>query len=73
MDTHNHEEHCEEHCEEHKYMVGDRVDYKGEIGTVTRTTILGFRPCCAIQVSWDNEELAPKILQMHELCECVKH
>jgi hypothetical protein len=54
------------------FMVGDKIKYKGEQGTVVRTTILGFRPCCAVKILWDNENKKPSILQMHELGDIVR-
>jgi hypothetical protein len=54
------------------FMVGDRISYKDELGTVTRTSILGFKPCCAIQIKWDKETIETNILKMRELNDCVK-
>ena len=60
------------HDEHAPFNVGDKITYKGETGTVTRTTILGFKPCCSIKINWDDTTKKAKILQMHELCDCVK-
>nr|QOI90488.1 hypothetical protein HWQ62_00353 [Pyramimonas orientalis virus] len=78
-DEHAHDEHCEdEHCEDEEspsltsYVKGERIKYFNETGTVVRTNILGMKPCCAIQIMWDDENKKSKILQMHELCNVVK-
>ena len=54
------------------YAVGDRVRYMNEDGTVQRINILGMRPCCAIQVNWDNTRKLPSILQMEQLKDTTK-
>lgn len=54
------------------YAVGDRVRYMNEEGTVKRINVLGMRPCCAIQVNWDNTTKIPTILQMEQLKHTTK-
>ena len=54
------------------YAVGDRVRYMNEEGTVKRINVLGMRPCCAIQVNWDNTTKIPSILQMEHLKHTTK-
>ena len=54
------------------YAVGDRIRYMNEEGTVKRTNILGMRPCCAIQVNWDDTTKIPSILQMEQLKHVTK-
>lgn len=54
------------------FAVGDRVSYHGDEGTVSRTSILGMRPCCAIQVTWDDTTKIAQILQMVQLNDVVK-
>lgn len=55
-----------EQQEHEAYHKGDRVSYHGKEGVVTRTAILGFRPCCAIEVQWDDGSMKT-ILKMGEL------
>lgn len=54
-----------------EYAVGDRISYKNKTGTVSRTKILGMKPCCAVQVDWDDNSIKT-ILQTNELKEVVK-
>lgn len=54
------------------YVVGDRIRYMNTDGTVKRINILGMRPCCAIQVNWDDNTKLPSILQMNELKHVTK-
>lgn len=54
------------------YAVGDRVRYHNNDGTVRRINILGLRPCCAIQVEWDDTSKITTILQMNELKQVTK-
>lgn len=54
------------------FVVGDRISYNGDEGTVSRTNILGMRPCCAIQVVWDDSTKISQILQMNQLNDVVK-
>ena len=55
-----------EHHDHEEYHKGDRVSYMGKAGVVSRTSILGFRPCCALEVQWDDGSLKT-ILKMGEL------
>ena len=74
-EEHHNEEHHEEHhdeCHDKKHFnVGDKIKYHDKIGTVTRTSILGMKPCCAIQVDWDDGSMK-SILHMKEIKHCVK-
>ena len=62
MEHHGHNDH-HDHEMFHK---GDRISYMGKEGVVSRTNILGFRPCCALEVQWDDGSLKT-ILKMGEL------
>lgn len=53
------------------YHKNDRISYKGKEGVVSRINILGFRPCCAIEVQWDDGSMKT-ILKMKELDDVVK-
>lgn len=54
------------------YAVGERIRYMNAEGTVKRINILGLRPCCAIQVNWDDNTKIPSILQMDQLTHVTK-
>ena len=54
------------------FAVGDRISYQNKEGTVSRINILGMRPCCAIQVVWDDTTKISQILQMAQLNDVVK-
>lgn len=60
-----------------QYAVNDRVKYtnsktsESKEGVVTRIRIFGMKPCCAIEVEWDDNSLKT-ILQMQELENVVK-
>lgn len=60
------------HDMKHVFAVGDKITYKNEPGTVSRINILGMRPCCAIEVTWDDETKMKKILQMKQLNDVMK-
>ena len=49
------------------FEVGERISYMGKTGTVSRINVLGLRPCCAIQIDWDDSVSMKRILQMKEL------
>ena len=55
-----------------KYTIGDKISYNGELGTVSRTKILGMRDCCAIQVKWADESKKQSILKYQELDDVSK-
>ena len=54
------------------FAVGDRISYHNNEGTVSRINILGMRPCCAIQIIWDDTTKISQILQMNQLNDVVK-
>ena len=71
----HHDDH--EHHEHVQYVVNDRVKYtnpktsESKEGVVTRIRIFGMKPCCAIEVEWDDSSIK-KILRTQELENVVK-
>lgn len=53
------------------FVIGDRVSYLDRKGVVIRISILGMKPCCALQVKWDDNK-SQTILQMNQIKDVVK-
>jgi hypothetical protein len=64
-------DHTNENMHHTIFKKDDRVSYKGKEGVVSRINILGFRPCCAIEVQWTDGSMKT-ILKMKELEQVVK-
>jgi len=56
----------------HSFVVGDRISYNNNEGTVSRVRILGMKPNTAIQVIWDDTTKISQILQGAQLNDVVK-
>ena len=55
-----------------EFVVGDKIKFYDKTGYVSRISVLGFKPCCAIEVTWDDPTRIKQILHMKEIQHVIK-